>query len=294
MASSAASLADLRRVAKEQLSAILAKISHAPPKDAETAAARLERAAYNSSVHAAWASPQVPHLRHYERASLAAREALQEQVGPHPDDIRGLVFMRGGTTADALLADSLSAAAPEPREVVRRMFVRSLMAAHERYAADRDCVLSTARAIEVSCYNAVVRASKESEDPLRRNWDSPDFVDIYSTRCGTINGLLDPDSSACRAYGASLVPRLVSGALAPEALGSMTSKELCPQATEAERLVIARRTAQRIEKKESNLFRCPHCSAWRCTYREVQRRSLDEAPSYLCVCGACGRRFNGG
>jgi DNA-directed RNA polymerase subunit M/transcription elongation factor TFIIS len=55
------------------------------------------------------------------------------------------------------------------------------------------------------------------------------------------------------------------------------------------------RAEQKVAEKESNLFRCPHCGMRRCTYLEVQRRSLDEAPDYLCRClnPQCGRRFTG-
>ena len=69
--------------------------------------------------------------------------------------------------------------------------------------------------------------------------------------------------------------------------------ELCPQATAVERAEIQKRAVQKVEEKVSELFRCPHCGARRSTYREVQRRGLDEPPDYLCFCQACKRRFNG-
>jgi DNA-directed RNA polymerase subunit M/transcription elongation factor TFIIS len=89
------------------------------------------------------------------------------------------------------------------------------------------------------------------------------------------------------------VPKLLDGTIKPEALGDMTSEALCPQATAAERADIAKRATQRVETKESTLFRCPHCGERRCSYQQVQRRSLDESPDYLCMCLSCNRRFNG-
>jgi len=258
-------------------------------------AAALERAVYNSSVRAARTS-RVPHRRQYADTLRATSVTLQTQDGPYPDDIPGLKLIGGQLTAEALVEASLKPAIePDPRETIRRMFVRTLMSAFPGYALDPELALETARAIEVSCFNASVRASKESEEPPRRQWDSPAFVDIYSTRCGTINGLLDPTSTPCRAYGLSLVARLQSGGLAAETLGDMTEKELCPQATAAERAEIAKRSEQKVVEKESNLFRCPHCGERRSTYQEIQRRSLDEAPDYLCVClnPKCRRRFTG-
>jgi len=262
-------------------------------RDAQ-AVVRLERAAYNSSVRAARAQPKTPHRQHYAAAVRAVNLALETQAGPYPDDILGLMYLRGDLSADALVVASLSEAPPpDPRETVRRMFVRTLIGALEGYARDRKLALETARELEVSCYNAAVRTSKESEDPPRRQWDSPAFVDIYGTRCGTINGLLDPSSSACRTYGATLVAQLFDGTIAPAMLGDMTSKDLCPQATAAERAEIERRATQKVQLKESTLFRCPHCGERRCTYQEVQQRSLDEAPDYLCRCLSCNHRFKG-
>jgi len=216
------------------------------------------------------------------------------QVGPFPDDILGLRYLQGLVTAgDLVEASAAERPAADPRETARQLFVRTLMGALESYALDRELALETARDIELGCYNAAVRTSKESEDPPRRQWDSLAFVDIYGTRCGTINGLLDPDSSSCRAYGATLVRRLYEGAVSPAELGDMTAKELCPDATAVERAEIARRVVQKVQMKESSLFRCPHCGERRCTYQEVQRRSLDEAPDYLCRCINCNRRFTG-
>ena len=291
--SAAADLASLRGGMKTVLAASLAKGGGGDENAATVASVGLERAAYNSSVRAWRAAPKTPHRQHYAAAIRAVTAALGEQVGPFPDDIMGLMLLRGAISADALIAASLTETPPpDPREQMRRLFVQTLVAAG--YAHDRDRAIAIARDIEVSCYNAAVRASKESEDPPRRQWDSVAFIDIYGTRCGTIAGLLDPRSSACRAYGATLAPRLFDGSISPAAVGDMTAKELCPQATVAERAEIAKRAVQKVQIKESTLFRCPHCQERRCTYQEVQRRSLDEAPDYLCLCRSCNRRFTGG
>lgn len=294
------SLAPLREGMNTIMATTLARVveeAWAPPAEGdprELVVARLERAAYNSAVRTARVQTKMPHRHHYAAAVRAVNLALGTQVGPYPDDVLGLMYLRGDLSADALVAASLTETPPpDPRETVRRLFVRTLMSALESYALDRELALETARDIEVSCYNAAVRTSKESEDPPRRQWDSPAFVDIYGTRCGTISGLLDPHSSACRAYGATLVTRLFDGTVSPATLGDMTSKELCPQATAAERAEIDKRAVQKVQMKESTLFRCPHCNERRCTYQEVQRRSLDEAPDYLCRCLSCNRRFTG-
>ena len=75
--------------------------------------------------------------------------------------------------------------------------------------------------------------------------------------------------------------------------GHPTVGETDEAAIAAERAEIASRSAQRIIEKESALFRCPHCGARRCSYIEVQRRSLDEAPDYICKCLACNHKVTG-
>ena len=150
--------------------------------------------------------------------------------------------------------------------MIRRLFVRTLLHAAPEFAENRALTLETAREIEISCYNAAVRTSISSEEPPRRQWDSPLFVDVYSTRCGTIAVFLDPGSAPCRAYGATLARRLLAAApvdglppIRPDEVGNLSEKELCPRATEAERAEIKKRSEQKVVVKESNLFRCPHC-----------------------------------
>jgi DNA-directed RNA polymerase subunit M/transcription elongation factor TFIIS len=286
-------------LAIEKAVALLSELQGGPAGllTAEALAAKaqaLERAVYNSSVRSSRTNARLTHRRIYADTLRVVTQALGAQVGPYPDDVVAVKYVAGRQTADEAVDGALKAQNDEPdaRETIRRLFVRKLML-EPVYAHSRERALETARLIEVSCFNAAVRASRESEEPPRRQWDSPPFVDIYSTRCGTIAGLLDPTSSSCRAYGATLVQRLLAGALRPEQLGELTEKELCPQAMAAERAEIAKRSEQRVAEKESMMFRCPHCGQRRCTYREVQRRSLDEAPDYLCFCLNCNHRFTG-
>jgi predicted RNA-binding Zn-ribbon protein involved in translation (DUF1610 family) len=230
----------------------------------------------------------------YSTLALRVRQLLPKPLGPFPDDIAALQLHRGAASAASLIAlTSAPLPDPDPREVIRRMFVRSLMFADRAYATQRELALETAQAIEVSCFNAVVRDSKRSEDPPRRQWDSDAFVGLYSGRCSTVNDLLDPESASCRAYGPQIVARLLSGALSPGALGDARAAALCPEATAAERAQIAQRIEQKVVKKTSALFRCPRCGARNSTYREVHTRGLDEAADIHCTCVECGLSFRG-
>jgi hypothetical protein len=269
---------------------------------ASAKAGELEGAVLAEATRQAGQGPGLLVRRVYARLADDVRRALPVQAGPYPDDILALLFLGGQVGAAEAVVRAQGAAAPDPREQMRRLFVRTLMQAAPAFARDRHFALEAARGLETSCYNAAIQASKESEDPPRRQWDSGGFVEIYSARCGTLAVHLDPQSSVGRAYpGARLAERLLAHyvptaglePLRPDRAGEMTEKELCPQAVEAERAEIAKRASQKVTEKESSLFRCPHCGVSRCTYRVQQRRCLDEAPSYPCQCLACGRRFEG-
>lgn len=253
----------------------------------EKHSAALEKAAFENTAGC--------RERRYEYAILAKSLAslLRRPIGPHPDDLAALRILRGELTVTTAIEMAPVPVSPDPRDIIRRMFAATLMRAAMQYCTDRVWVLADARAIEQSCFNAVVRSSKQSEDPPRRQWDAPAFVDMYSAKCGKINVLLDPVSSACTAYGATIVPRLLDGTLRASEIGDATSCELCPDATASERAEIANRLNQKVKEKVSNLFKCPYCGAREAVYREVHTRGLDEMPDYFCRCVSCKCRFKG-
>jgi hypothetical protein len=264
--------------------------------NAANKAIALEKEIYNHSLKASRANLKVTHRQIYLAMFTSVENILLLQEGAFPDDVVSLMFLDGRRTAGSII--ELSKAPPEAvneRTKMQRIFIRTLMRADPAYATDQALTLETSRLIEISCYNAAVRISKESEEPPRRAWDSSAFVDIYSTRTGTIIGMLDPDSTSSNEYGTNLARLMLEGTLLPLSLGNMSEKDLCPQATAAERAEIAKRSNQKVEMKESILFRCPHCGERRSTYNEVQKRSLDEAPDYNCLClnENCRRRFAG-
>lgn len=251
---------------------------------------QLEEIAYNRSAK----ESKVSNKQSYTTTMRFINSALLVQHGPFPDDILGIMFIKKIISADELILISLKTVdIIDSREIIRRMFISTLINSDTQFNISRKLTLEIARKIELSCYNASVRISKESEDPPRRQWNSPPFVDIYSTRCGIINGMLDNNSMVCRAYGINIINKIIDKTIRPEDLGNMTSMDLCPSATIAEKDEIAKRVVQKVKLKESTLFQCPSCKERRCSYQEVQLRSLDEAPDYRCLCLNCNKQFTG-
>ena len=236
-----------------------------------------------------------PDAGAYTDGYLRLAEAIGRPTGPFPDDFYALHVHHGRMAAEEAVGRALAeAAAPEPtpRDLMLRLFVAALVA-EPGYAASRGRALEDGRQVEASCYNATVLISKQSA--VRRAWDNPAFVNIYSARCGAVLGLLDPTSAPCRAYGADLGRRLFAGELSPAAVGGARERDLCAAATAAEVAEIANRSAQTVKLKSSTLFRCPFCKKNECTYQEVQLRGADEEPDYRCICSnpECGKRFKG-
>lgn len=257
----------------------------APYRPAAEAAAELEEA-----VHAQAGGPRA------DLAELALRvdrvsAALGAPRGPFPDDLAGLAFLRGEAGA-AELADP-GEEAEDPRQTLVRAFVRTLMEAHPAFA-DRARALRTAQALEASCYNRAIQLCLGAQRAVTRSWQSPAFVGIYSAGCGGLLQHLNPLSAPCRAYGTQLLCALAEGEVAPEALGALGERELCPAATADIRAELSVRSQQKIEKKVSHLFVCPGCGHRGCTYDMVQRRSLDEPATCVCFCLGCEKTFIGG
>jgi len=217
------------------------------------------------------------------------KHLLMINNGYFPDDIIGVQFMQKKITTKDILYFDVKTIDTNTRIQIIKMFIFLLY----KYEKNKDTVLDIAKTIEKSCYNAIIKNSKQSEDPPCRQWDSPIFVDIYSNRCGIIYNLLDPNSLTNKLYDSNLLKNILDKTIDIKEIGFKSEKELCPKATQKERNEISIRSEQYVIEKESNLFRCPNCKERRVTYREVQLRALDEAPDYLCKCLNCKHRFKG-
>lgn len=247
---------------------------------------------YDANTHAKLFEAEMFSLLH-ENEYIKQVDNIQSIIminnGYFPDDILGIQFMQKKMTVKDILFFDTTTVNDNPRTQIIKLFISLLY----QYKQDKDFVLDVARTIEKSCYNAIIKNSKQSEDPPCRQWDSPIFIEIYSNRCGIIYNLLDPKSNTNKLYGSTLLQQVLDETIDIKEIGFKSEKELCPQATQKERDEIAIRSEQHVIEKESNLFKCPNCKERRVTYREVQLRALDEAPDYLCKCLNCKHRFKG-
>jgi DNA-directed RNA polymerase subunit M/transcription elongation factor TFIIS len=274
---------------------LAARAAGALKPDIEARSVALERAAYEECLAEAKKANVEPEQT-YAGVVRAVQLLLDQEVCAAVT--RGELY--AGVQFDQVDAEARSlvrlASAPdldEPRSTIRVLLATMLVSTSEFRAKGALEAAAIASKIETSCYNATIQASKKVDNPPARSWASAQFTAMYGARCGTVIALIDPEGGPTLSYGPIVVSKIARGELPLGEIGFMTSAELCPESSALERATIARRMNQKIESKESTLFACPHCGERRCVYQEVQRRGLDEAPDYDCVCLDCKRRFSG-
>lgn len=229
-------------------------------------------------------------LNEYLTIITSLSSILQTQYGYFPDEVLIMKYINKELTLIQVLNYTKNIT---PRDNIIRLFISAIYKYTDVYNLDKPQILQLAKDIEKSCYNSVIKNCKKLEDPPCRKWTSQLFLTMYSTKCGIIYNLLNPDSMSNELYNSSLLDNILSNKIDVREIGDKSEKELCPKSIEQEKKQIELRSEQHVKEKESNLFRCPKCKERRVTYREVQLRALDEAPDYSCKCLNCGTRFKG-
>jgi DNA-directed RNA polymerase subunit M/transcription elongation factor TFIIS len=154
-------------------------------------------------------------------------------------------------------------------------------------------IAELAQKVEVGVYNYVIRSTQLRGGNVLRSWDNPTFVSYYSARAATVNTYLDVNSSMVAQYGMRLATALFAGDIQPAQVGGMTEEDLCPEGFEYEVQTVSHRKQQKVEKRVTQLWKCPNCKSRSSTSREVHDRSLDEPPSVYCTCTVCHIEFKG-
>lgn len=229
----------------------------------------------------------------YINKAINLLELLDIQDGYFPNDRLGCKYLFNNITVFNILYFDITTIKNDPRKIMIKHFVNLFINSDNVFKNKTAVTLNLVNKIEKSCYNYVVDISKQSENPPCMQWSSPLFLEMYSNRCGIIYNLLNPTSNSNRVYKCNLLKSIIENSIDLNDIGKMLEKDLCPQSLQKERNIIALRHEQHVIEKESNLFKCPNCKERRVTYREVQLRSIDEAPDYLCKCINCNHRFKG-
>lgn len=138
--------------------------------------------------------------------------------------------------------------------------------------------------IEKECFSAVINKCKNSEEIYIRNWNNPIFVNMYSTRCGTVTSNINKDSY--------MVKKLLSGEWKLSDIGIKNADELDPDSSVKIKEYLEIRSRQGIREKSSNMYSCPKCKNKNHTQPAGRQfRSADEGQSFSVTCLASGCGF---
>ena len=130
-----------------------------------------------------------------------------------------------------------------------------------------------------------------SKNEVRRAWDNPLFVDIYTAVARRVIGNLDPNSYI---QNKTLLERYKNSELSLEDIVKQNSYELCPE--KWQKLVDQQAKMERIQlegnfSRATDKWQCNGCKMRKCTYYELQTRSADEPMTIFIHCLNCGKRW---
>jgi len=126
---------------------------------------------------------------------------------------------------------------------------------------------------------------------VRRHWENPEFVMMYSIVARKVLANLDP-----KAYvgNARLIQRLQDGEFSARQIAFMSPKELYPEHWQPLADAQTKRENIMLEgDKEggSDMFKCKRCGKSKTKYWEMQTRSADEPMTIFIRCLNCGKEW---
>jgi DNA-directed RNA polymerase subunit M/transcription elongation factor TFIIS len=180
------------------------------------------------------------------------------------------------------------------RKKQKTIFAKYLHSA-DPYFHNMDILNSVSTDLEASCMEY---AKFNSRGHISDNTDiceSAEFKASYSPICAEVLSYINVNSLTCKNYGRSIIDGIIQNKIDPKKIAFQPINQLCPESMRREKERIEVRMNQKIELKVSGLFKCPYCKESKSSYKEVQKRALDEPASYVCIClnPDCGRPFTG-
>lgn len=172
-----------------------------------------------------------------------------------------------------------------PRETQYDAFKCIFLKFREWFSKTPDEQKKILRRIERSCYSHTVKECESKH--IQRRWENPMFINRYATECYRILSNIDPATS-----DGTLGKKILSGEVDVRNICSMSSYELNPHASQAERDELDIRMNQRVDKKYSDEV-CKKCGEQTVIRVKAQTRAADEIASFHRKCETCGNTWGG-
>ena len=138
------------------------------------------------------------------------------------------------------------------------------------------------RRMERNCFEVTINSC--ITDGIDRLFTEKKFVDRYSVNCSRVLSNLDTDGSVGSTY---LIENVIKGIVDPYVIAELNSKDLCPEASRAEREEIELRQNQKVHNKVSHAYTCRKCGGKETLPIEYQGRASDEASNLSIKCIQC-------
>lgn len=144
--------------------------------------------------------------------------------------------------------------------------------------------------LEVGIYNATIRGERAAGlDPV---WTTV-VEGAYRRRAADIAANLTREPGIWNG-NPGLLDKLLAGTIAPRDVASLTPREMRPELFEGGSDDAVSRATDSNVAAVSTMFECPKCSAFRCTFVELQTRCGDEGSTLFLNCLECGTDWTTG
>ena len=158
-----------------------------------------------------------------------------------------------------------------------------------RNLLDKDLSEIQQQDLEIGIYNASLQEA--DKHGIRKNWESPGFISLYTILARRIITNLVPSSYV---NNPRLLERLKDGEFKPHDIAFMNYGELYPENWQQLMDQQMKRETKLLEGNKdmaTDQFKCGRCYKRQCTYYEMQTRSADEPMTIFIRCLNCGKQW---
>lgn len=171
-----------------------------------------------------------------------------------------------------------------PERLLMREYFESVCATHDGWAQKpKDYRDTIVRRMERGCFEKTIDSC--IRDGVDRRWKEKRFKERYSTECYYVLSNLNLVGLASSHY---LLDQILQGNIDPSHVAKMSSYDLCPDASQAERDEIDLRRNIKVDIKVSRAYTCAKCGKNETSIRKFQGHASDEDNSLSIKCMGCG------
>ena len=167
-----------------------------------------------------------------------------------------------------------------PERLVIRETLNKILSKCEKWSGLDNAQKETfIRRMERSCLEVTILACER--DGVDKHFGDKKFKERYSSECYKLIQNLDVDLSNY------LTNKILCGEIDPNDVAKLSSQEMCPEASAAERNEIEIRQKQKTNTKVSRAYTCRKCLHNETIYEDYQAARGDESSSISIKCLSC-------